>query len=99
MRLHLLVNSLFIVACLVVIYRYNPETHSFFPRCPLLWLTGYSCPFCGSTRALHHLLHAHIAQAWQYNKLIFFLVFGFAPYFIFKQFNQKGSLPKPKKAS
>ena len=45
----------------------NPETSAWFPRCPIKWLTGFSCPGCGSQRAVHALLHGHVAQAWHFN--------------------------------
>lgn len=40
------------------------------PRCPLHVLSGLHCPGCGSTRALHLLLHGDIAGAWRMNLLL-----------------------------
>lgn len=39
--------------------------------CPFLWLTGLPCPFCGLTRAAHHLLRCDWATAWHLNPLAF----------------------------
>lgn len=38
-----------------------------YPRCPVKMLTGLDCPGCGSTRALHALLHGRILEAWRFN--------------------------------
>ncbi len=32
-------------------------------------LTGLLCPGCGSQRAIHQLLHGHLAASFQYNQL------------------------------
>lgn len=51
--------------------RFNPfAAASVLPPCPFYWLTGLYCPGCGSTRALHALLHGDIAQAWAMNPLL-----------------------------
>lgn len=38
--------------------------------CPFLALTGWQCPFCGSTRAAGALLRGDLAAAWSYNQLL-----------------------------
>jgi len=32
-------------------------------------LTGFQCPGCGSTRALHQLMHGHLINAFTLNPL------------------------------
>lgn len=39
----------------------------FLPKCPMKWLTGYDCPGCGSTRAMHALLTGHPTDALRHN--------------------------------
>ena len=41
-----------------------------FPACMFRALTGLACPGCGSTRALHQLLHGHVANAFVLNPLL-----------------------------
>jgi len=62
-------GSILGAAALAAVYHWNPESAGFFPACPLRALTGYYCPGCGSTRALHQLLHGNIAAAFSYNPL------------------------------
>ena len=53
-----------------VLYTFSPTEHGFYPICVFHALTGWQCPGCGGTRALHHLLHLHVGQALQYNALV-----------------------------
>ncbi|MCW4451447.1 MULTISPECIES: DUF2752 domain-containing protein [Chryseobacterium group] len=34
------------------------------------YLSGYSCPGCGSQRAIHELLHLNFKEAFAYNPLL-----------------------------
>jgi hypothetical protein len=52
-----------------ILYRFNPTQHSFYPHCQLYTLTGLQCPTCGGLRAMHALLHGHVAEAFQLNSL------------------------------
>jgi hypothetical protein len=58
-------------AGLVLVYRFDPARVHFFPPCVFHALTGLQCPGCGSTRALHHLLHGDVAGAFRLNALLF----------------------------
>ncbi|MDR1719139.1 MAG: DUF2752 domain-containing protein [Dysgonamonadaceae bacterium] len=59
------------LAVLAVIYiRFDPAASCFFPKCPFKLLTGFDCPGCGSQRAIHHLLHLRIAEAFRANALL-----------------------------
>jgi len=53
-----------------VLFIFDPARHAFYPRC--LWhsATGLTCPGCGSLRALHQLLHGHLAVAFHLNPLL-----------------------------
>ncbi len=57
-------------AIAVLLFAYSPSSSSFFPRCPVFFLTGFRCTGCGSQRALHALAHLHIGEAWSYNPLV-----------------------------
>jgi hypothetical protein len=56
-----------LVAALYLFFIFDPDTHSFFPKCPFLLTTGFECPGCGSQRAIHHLLHLNILGALKQN--------------------------------
>ncbi|WP_051621377.1 DUF2752 domain-containing protein [Leeuwenhoekiella sp. MAR_2009_132] len=56
---------------LLIFYKtYNPEVHSFFPKCPFLSITGLQCPGCGSQRAIHHILNGHLVSAIKQNAML-----------------------------
>jgi hypothetical protein len=52
-----------------VVFAVDPERVSVLPPCPLHRYTGLWCPGCGTTRALHQLLHGNVAAAFQFNPL------------------------------
>ncbi len=58
------------LACAAVLFRFNPEEVSFFPRCPVFMLTGLKCPGCGTARALHCVLHGEVSQAIAFNPIL-----------------------------
>lgn len=66
----------------IVYYSYNPGKEGFFPQCPFKYLTGWSCPGCGSQRAIHEILHLNFYKAFQYNALLMlsipYMLVGFA---------------------
>lgn len=59
-----------LMAGAAVLYSFNPSTSRLFPPCPFLAVTGLYCPGCGSTRAMHQLLHGHVATAFDFNPLV-----------------------------
>ena len=69
----LAVAALLGAAALFAVYRYDPAEVSFFPPCVFRALTGFLCPGCGATRALHHLLHGDVAGAFRLNAMLLFL--------------------------
>lgn len=58
-----------LLSCVLLI-TCNPGENRWFPPCPFKYLTGWYCPGCGSTRALHHMLHGRLAAAFGYNPLM-----------------------------
>lgn len=61
------------VGCVVVYAVFDPSQYVWMPKCPFRLLTGWNCPACGLQRALHALLHGHLAEALSYN---YFFVFS-----------------------
>jgi len=58
-----------VVALLAVVYKFPPAEYGFYPRCMFHAATHWLCPGCGSTRALHALLHFDVRSALHYNAL------------------------------
>ena len=56
---------------IALLYRFDPATTGYFPPCPVRALTGFQCPGCGTTRALHALLHGDFAAAFRFNPMLF----------------------------
>lgn len=52
------------------VFLFEPGKTGFFPLCPFRFLTGLTCPGCGSTRAMHQLLHGHFEAAFMLNPLL-----------------------------
>lgn len=71
-----------IIGVLCLFYLVDPVTARFFPQCPSRLLTGYDCPGCGTSRALHALVHLRISEAWHYNAALFFAIPLMALYLI-----------------
>jgi hypothetical protein len=65
-----LVAGAALLAGVALVFAFNPTQTRLFPPCPLYAATGLYCPGCGSTRAVHHLLHGHVATAFGYNPLL-----------------------------
>jgi hypothetical protein len=59
--------GLFIAA---VLFWFDPTLYRFYPPCLFYKATGLYCPGCGSLRALHQLLHGHVATAFHFNPLL-----------------------------
>ena len=58
------------VAALVSLYLLGVELTGVMPRCLFRDITGWSCPGCGSQRALASLLEGHIAEAVSHNYIL-----------------------------
>lgn len=55
-------------AALLYLYFSEEERGAGIP-CTFLWLTGFYCPGCGSSRALRQILHLDFYGALRYNAL------------------------------
>jgi hypothetical protein len=62
-----------LLAALGVLYAFSPSEHRFYPQCVFHAMTGWSCPGCGSLRAVHNLLHGDFAMAFRFNPLLMVL--------------------------
>jgi hypothetical protein len=88
MKLRLTVGafSMALLCALGVVYKFSPTEYAFYPRCIIYSTTHWLCPGCGSTRALHALLHLDLRSAFHYNALftllapLVFLWLGFCFY-------------------
>ncbi|MCB1008119.1 MAG: DUF2752 domain-containing protein [Acidobacteria bacterium] len=63
-----------LAAAAFLVYEFDPTGVDFFPKCLFYSATGLACPGCGSTRALHALLHLDLGAAFRLNPLPFVLV-------------------------
>ena len=59
--------AMFIIAGAVALFFLDPTKHAFFPKCAFHLATGYSCPGCGSSRALFALTHGNVFEAFRLN--------------------------------
>lgn len=59
------------IAGAAVLFIFDPSHWAFYPGCIFYRATGLLCPGCGSLRALHQLLHGHLATALRCNPLLF----------------------------
>ena len=53
-----------------ILFFFNPTQYGFYPVCYFHAATVLNCPGCGSLRALHQLLHGHVAEAARHNLLL-----------------------------
>lgn len=75
---------------------FEPGRSGFFPICPFRFLTGLTCPGCGTTRAAHQILHGHFVTAFTLNPLFLisipFMLFGLLRYSLTVL---RGGIPRP----
>jgi hypothetical protein len=80
----------------IYVFVFEPGKTGFFPPCVFRLLTGLQCPGCGSTRALHQLLHGHFIAAFMLNPLFIIAI----PFLLFALLRHtalsfRGITPKP----
>jgi hypothetical protein len=85
-----------IIAGAAYLFFFEPGKTGFFPACPFRLLTGFTCPGCGVTRALHQILHGHFYTAFTLNPLFLlaipFLLFALLRY---SAIVMRGGVPRP----
>jgi len=54
----------------LVLFCFDPSQYHFYPVCFFHKTTGLLCPGCGALRALHQLLHGHLATAFRFNPVL-----------------------------
>ena len=62
--------AVFVSGTVAVLFLFDPQASRWFPPCPFHLATRYYCPGCGSTRAMHCLLHGRVAHAITMNPLM-----------------------------
>lgn len=87
---------LLLIAGALYLYIFEPGKSGFFPGCPFRLLTGFTCPGCGTTRALHQILHGHFDIAFTLNPLLLLAI----PFFLFAFIRysaivMRGGVPRP----
>ncbi|MBX9789449.1 MAG: DUF2752 domain-containing protein [Pirellulales bacterium] len=70
----LLCGGVLALAGLLLVWAVDPAEAGFYPPCWLHRLTGWHCPGCGATRALHALLHGDVSQALAFNPVFVVLL-------------------------
>ena len=87
---------LLLLAGSVYLYAFEPGKTGVFPPCLFRALTGLTCPGCGSTRAMHQILHGHFAAAFMLNPLFLvaipFLLYALIRYSVVVM---RGGVPRP----
>lgn len=85
-----------LIAGAAYLYLFEPGKSGFFPACPFRLLTGFTCPGCGTTRALHQVLHGHFDTAFTLNPLLLLsiplLLFALLRY---SAIVMRGGVPRP----
>lgn len=77
------------------LFVFEPGKSGFFPICLFRFFTGFTCPGCGSTRAMHQILHGHIETAFMLNPLLLlampFMLYSFLRYTVIVM---RGGVPR-----
>ncbi len=76
--MHRLAAPLGVLAAVMVAWTFvaavDPGRPGHYPTCPLLAVTGLTCPACGGLRAAHALAHGDVVGAVRFNVLVLALL-------------------------
>jgi hypothetical protein len=93
---------LLLIAGAVYLFVFEPGRTGFFPPCLFRLMTNFNCPGCGTTRALHEIMHGHFQNAFMLNPLLLlsipFLLAAFMRYTVTVmrgRVPRKNALPAP----
>lgn len=81
------------VGCAAVLFLVDPAHCPLYPQCMFHRFTGWNCPGCGSSRALHQLLHGHLLAALRDNALLMLSLPVAAVYALRQFFRWRAGLP------
>jgi hypothetical protein len=85
-----------IIAGAAYLFFFEPGKSGFFPGCPFRLLTGFTCPGCGTTRALHQILHGHFDTAFTLNPLLLLAIpFILSALIRYSVIVMRGGVPRP----
>lgn len=82
-------------AIIVILFLRDPALSRFYPICLFHSMTGLLCPGCGSSRAVHQLLHGHIATAFKCNAILVVSIPIVAFLFLRHSLYRRSRPPKP----
>jgi hypothetical protein len=74
--------AVFGIAGLVMLGLNHPSKYGFLPRCPFHVLTGWYCPGCGSTRAVHYLLRGNLSVSFRCNPILIPIILAVSMLFL-----------------
>jgi len=80
--LHALVATAIAALAGLILFLFDPNRYPFYPVCAFHKVTGLLCPGCGSLRAMHQLLHGHLAMAFRFNPFLISTLPILAVYFV-----------------
>ena len=87
---------LLLLAGAVYLFVFEPGRSGFFPPCIFRTLTGFTCPGCGTTTALHEITHGHLLAAFMLNpQLVLALPFLLYALLRYSVTVMSGRVPRP----
>lgn len=84
-----LILSILLAVFGLILWKYDPRSVGFYPKCPSLAWFGLYCGGCGMLRGVHQLLHGQVLEAVRYNVLILILPILAILYWRFRRLHGK----------